>query len=118
MARAQHDGEREREEYQQDEERNRDAEATARLGRVDRGQRRRRLDRLAATVAVEHALFVEPERTRVRAQKAAHEHVGGKLLVRVVLEVLQHAHGHARRLRQLGERDLPELALSLQVGSQ
>lgn len=74
--------------------------------------------RLTAAVAREHVLAVEAERVRVRAQKAADEHVGRQLVTRVVFEMLKHTRRDTRDLRELGDRHLPQLALALQVTSE
>ena len=112
MARAQDDRERQGEEDQQDEQRDRDAEAAPRLGRVGcGGERRRRLGRLTAAIACEHVLLVHVECTGVRAEEAAHEHVRRKTRDLVGLQLMQDAHGDTRGLGELRHRNLTLLAL-------
>lgn len=118
MAGTQHDGQRQGEEYQQNEERDRDAETPPRLGRIDRGQGRRRFRRLSTLMAREHVLLVQTERLGIRAQEAPHEHVGRQLRLIVVLELLQDAHGNARGLGEFRDRNLPRFPLLFQIASE
>ena len=118
MPRTQDDGQREREQNQEDEQGDRDAEATARLGRVGGRQGRRRLGRLAPAVAREHVLLVDAERARVGAQEAAHEHVGRQARVIVILELMQDPNGNPRALRELGNRDVLQLSFAFEVASE
>jgi len=63
-------------------------------------------------------LLVDAQRARVGAQEAAHEHVGRKARVIVVLELVQDANRDARGLRQLSHRHVSLLSFPLQVASE
>ncbi len=117
MARTQHDREREREKDEQNEQGNRDTEAPTRLRRVGSRQRRRRLGCLAAAVARQHVLLVDPQSARVGAQKPADEHIGRQGAELVVFQLMQNADGDARGLSELRDRNLPLLSFPLQVAS-
>ncbi len=114
MARAQDDRKGEGEQDEQDEQRDGDAEAAARLGSVGRGgQRRRRLGGLTAGIAREHVLLVHVERACIRPQEAAHEHIRRQTRDLVRLQLMEDAHGDPGGLSELRHRNLPLLPFPL-----
>ena len=118
MPRSQHDRKREREQNQQDYQRQSDAEATTRLGRVDRGQRRRTVRLGLALMASEHIAFVERERASDGTQVAAHEDVTGQRVELILFELADDAERNARGLGDLREGDLPELTFLFQIAAE
>ncbi|HEX6244978.1 MAG TPA: hypothetical protein VFZ61_28855 [Polyangiales bacterium] len=120
MARVEHDGEREREQNSQDHQGDGDAEAAASLRRLQRGQQRRGglgLYLAALGEAGQQLVCIEIQCTRIRTQEAAREHVSGELFKAVLLDALKHAQRHARRLHELFQRYLAQLAFTTQKRS-